>query len=283
MTTLPLRRRTLTVGASCALHAGLIGAILVAGHWVGPMLREKLPILPVEIVTEEPKPLVTPPPPPPKPVPPARLRPPKLIQPPPKIADAPPPPPPEPVRQVVEPPPPPTPPPPVAPPSQPAVAANPAPPVATQSAGAPGAVPAPASAPNQGGVDLRTPAPTGPAGTAAAPASAPGPVASAPSRSTAPSQPTGITRTARPQGGYQVRPSYPPSARQAGIQGTTILRVHVLIDGQVGEVRVQESAGHPDLDEAAAEAVRRWKFEPARRGPDPVAMWVLLPVEFRLK
>ena len=62
-----------------------------------------------------------------------------------------------------------------------------------------------------------------------------------------------------------------------------MLRVHVLVDGRVGDVLVQETAGHPDLDQAAAEAVRRWRFDPARRGNDPVAMWVLLPVEFRLK
>ena len=62
-----------------------------------------------------------------------------------------------------------------------------------------------------------------------------------------------------------------------------MLKVHVLIDGRVGDVVVQETAGHPDLDQAAAEAVRRWRFDPARRGNDPVAMWVLLPVEFRLK
>jgi len=92
-----------------------------------------------------------------------------------------------------------------------------------------------------------------------------------------------ITRYARPQGGYQVRPGYPASARRLGIQGTTMLRVHVLVDGQVGDVIVQETAGHPDLDQAAAEAVKRWRFEPGRRGEDPVPMWVLLPVEFRLK
>ena len=65
----PLRRLSLTVGASCAIHAGLIGAILVAGHWLSPIRREVLPILPVEVVTspDEPKPQVTPPPPPPKP------------------------------------------------------------------------------------------------------------------------------------------------------------------------------------------------------------------------
>ena len=92
-----------------------------------------------------------------------------------------------------------------------------------------------------------------------------------------------VTQYARPQGGYQVRPSYPASARRLGVQGTTLLKVHVLIDGAVGEVVVQESAGHVDLDQAAADAVRRWRFDPARRGNEPVAMWVLLPVEFRLK
>jgi protein TonB len=93
----------------------------------------------------------------------------------------------------------------------------------------------------------------------------------------------GVTRVARPTGGYQVRPAYPSTARRLGVQGTTLLRVHVLDDGRVGEVDVEESAGHPDLDRAAAEAVRRWRFEPARRGEQPVAMWVRLPVEFRLR
>jgi protein TonB len=70
--------------------------------------------------------------------------------------------------------------------------------------------------------------------------------------------------------------------RRLGIQGTTLLRVHVLADGRIGDVLVERSAGHSDLDRAAMDAVRRWRFEPARRGDDAVAMWVLLPVEFRL-
>ena len=113
--------------------------------------------------------------------------------------------------------------------------------------------------------------------TVALPASAPV-VAAKPSSAA----PDGVTRIARPQGGYQVRPAYPSAPRQLGIQGTTMLRVHVLPDGRIGDVRVEHSAGHPDLDQAAMEAVRRWRFEPARRGADAVAMWVLLPVEFRL-
>lgn len=94
---------------------------------------------------------------------------------------------------------------------------------------------------------------------------------------------SGITRTAIPRGGYQVQPRYPASARRQGIQGTTLLRVFVASDGRVTDVGVERTAGHADLDEAAAEAVRRWRFDPARRGDEPVGMWVLLPVEFRLK
>jgi periplasmic protein TonB len=93
----------------------------------------------------------------------------------------------------------------------------------------------------------------------------------------------GITQTAIPRGGYQVRPSYPSSARRLGIQGMTTLRVYVAADGRVTEVLIQESAGHSDLDNAAAEAVKRWRFEPAKRGAQAVGVWVLLPVEFRLR
>ena len=93
----------------------------------------------------------------------------------------------------------------------------------------------------------------------------------------------GITQRAIPQGGYQHRPAYPSSARRLGVQGTTLLNVLVADDGRVANVVVAQSAGHPDLDQAAAEAVRRWRFEPARRGTDKVAMWVQLPVEFRLR
>jgi protein TonB len=88
---------------------------------------------------------------------------------------------------------------------------------------------------------------------------------------------------ARPGGGYQVRPVYPPSARRAGAEGTTLLKVYVQANGSIGEVRVERSAGHVALDQAAADAVSKWHFQPARSGPDPVAMWVLIPVEFRIQ
>jgi protein TonB len=91
-----------------------------------------------------------------------------------------------------------------------------------------------------------------------------------------------LSGLARPLGGYQVKPRYPESARRAGVQGITTLRVRVLENGRVGEVIIEQSAGFRDLDVAAADAVKKWLFEPARRDKNPVAVWVLLPVKFEL-
>jgi protein TonB len=93
----------------------------------------------------------------------------------------------------------------------------------------------------------------------------------------------GLATFARPLGGYQVTPAYPESARRLGIQGVAQLRFEVLATGRVGSVLVDRSAGHPDLDRAAVDAIRQWRFEPARRGSDPVAVWVTLPVRFELR
>ncbi len=93
----------------------------------------------------------------------------------------------------------------------------------------------------------------------------------------------GPVRAARPSVIHQVKPRYPDSARRAGVQGVTLLRVRVLENGLVGEVLVEKSAGFPDLDVAAAEGVRKWRFDPARRGQETIAVWVLLPVRFELR
>jgi periplasmic protein TonB len=92
----------------------------------------------------------------------------------------------------------------------------------------------------------------------------------------------GSGSTSLPTGGYQVKPRYPDSARRRGIEGTVIVKAYVTEQGRVEQVQVEQSAGHADLDRAAVEAVGRWRFEPARRGRLPVAMWVSIPVKFIL-
>ena len=93
----------------------------------------------------------------------------------------------------------------------------------------------------------------------------------------------GLSSVARPLGGYQVKPRYPESARRAGAQGVTTLRVRVLENGRVSDVIVEQSAGFRDLDLSAMDAVKKWLFEPARRGKEAVAVWVMLPVKFELR
>jgi len=85
------------------------------------------------------------------------------------------------------------------------------------------------------------------------------------------------------RGGYQRRPRYPHGARLRGVEGTTLLRVWVAPSGSVGTVEVERSAGDGDLDHAAADAVRDWRFEPLHASQDPSGLWVLVPVEFHLR
>ena len=61
------------------------------------------------------------------------------------------------------------------------------------------------------------------------------------------------------------------------------MKIHVSDKGMVEDVLVERSAGHPDLDLAAMDAVQQWRFEPAKQGNRPVAVWVMLPVRFALK
>jgi protein TonB len=92
-----------------------------------------------------------------------------------------------------------------------------------------------------------------------------------------------LTSFAVPKGGYQMKPTYPESARRAGIEGTSLLRFEVTEGGVVSKITVEKSAGHEELDRAAIAAVQKWRFEPARRGAQAVAVWVTLPVRFELK
>ena len=78
-------------------------------------------------------------------------------------------------------------------------------------------------------------------------------------------------------------PRYPVAARRAGDQGMVTMRVLVTRDGMPARVDVEKSSGSPHLDAAALEAVKAWRFVPARQGPDAVESWVLVPIVFRLE
>jgi protein TonB len=83
-----------------------------------------------------------------------------------------------------------------------------------------------------------------------------------------------------PQPRTQIAPTYPPLARNAGIEGTVVVQALIGRDGVVKGTRVVKSV--PELDEAALAAVEKWTFQPARSEGQPVAVWVAIPIRFKL-
>lgn len=77
-------------------------------------------------------------------------------------------------------------------------------------------------------------------------------------------------------------PEYPRSARRRNQQGTVMLDVRVMTNGNPKHIRIEESSGYAMLDEAALAAVKQWKFVPAKRGSQLVEANVVVPIEFRI-
>ncbi|MBI3049932.1 MAG: energy transducer TonB [Acidobacteria bacterium] len=80
----------------------------------------------------------------------------------------------------------------------------------------------------------------------------------------------------------EVKAVYTENARRRGLTGDVLLEIVVRRDGSVGEVSVLRALG-AGLDERAIEAVRQWRFAPARRHGAPVDVIVEVAVEFTLR
>lgn len=117
----------------------------------------------------------------------------------------------------------------------------------------------------------------------ARPATAARPSASQSASGAAATGSTGGGRTAGPGHLYNPKPPYPAESRAAGEEGVVILRVLVEASGRPGSVGLSRSSGHPRLDRAAQEAVRRWRFKPATRNGVAFSTTVDVPVRFSLR
>jgi periplasmic protein TonB len=78
-------------------------------------------------------------------------------------------------------------------------------------------------------------------------------------------------------------PVYPPDAQRTRREGRVLLAVVVNINGTVEHVRVSETSGHADLDQAALDAVANWRFRPATLKGQNVLADVLVPVKFSIR
>jgi protein TonB len=81
---------------------------------------------------------------------------------------------------------------------------------------------------------------------------------------------------------FVLPPVYPPRCLRLGIEGRVQVRVLVGENGRVQEATLDRSSGDASLDEAALDAVAKWRFEAARRDGVPVRAWVRVPIEFKL-
>lgn len=75
-------------------------------------------------------------------------------------------------------------------------------------------------------------------------------------------------------------PAYPALSRRFRETGRVMLRVCVDPQGHPEALELHTSSGFPRLDQAALEAVRRWRFVPARSGATPMRAWVIVPITF---
>jgi len=75
-----------------------------------------------------------------------------------------------------------------------------------------------------------------------------------------------------------VRPDYPPIARSSHTGGN--VTVDALIDANGNVTDLKAVSGPPILQQAALDAVRQWKYDPARLDGRPVAIHLTLTVRF---
>jgi protein TonB len=80
----------------------------------------------------------------------------------------------------------------------------------------------------------------------------------------------------------RMQPKYPSLAYRNREEGSVLVRADIDANGVPGDVTVVRRSGSRDLDRAARDAVRQWRFRPAIEGGKAVASTVEVPIDFRL-
>ena len=76
---------------------------------------------------------------------------------------------------------------------------------------------------------------------------------------------------------------YPPLLRDAGIEGTVALQIHLDSEGAVLEAVVAQSSGHSAFDQVALDLASNMTFAPALNRDKQVQVWVRIPVRFQVR
>lgn len=81
---------------------------------------------------------------------------------------------------------------------------------------------------------------------------------------------------------HKVNPEYPEIAKRARIEGIVVLDAIINKDGTVGNIKVLRSL-NPLLDQAAIQAVKKWKYIPGKVNGKPVTSYLTVTVRFILQ
>lgn len=76
-----------------------------------------------------------------------------------------------------------------------------------------------------------------------------------------------------------VKPVYPEDMRRDGVAGMVMLKCTVDEHGNVNDVEVVKTS-HESFTQPALDALRRWKFKPARQDGNAVAVKINIPIRF---
>ncbi len=79
---------------------------------------------------------------------------------------------------------------------------------------------------------------------------------------------------------HRVHPAYPKQARAKKLHGTVVLQAVVNKQGKVDSLQLV--SGDPQLAQAAAEAVKRWRYKPYSRNDEPTDFQTRVTVDFKL-
>lgn len=84
----------------------------------------------------------------------------------------------------------------------------------------------------------------------------------------------------QPVPGQTPAPRYPTRALRRGDEGVVNVRARIGPDGVPTSVSIASGSGSRDLDRAALDAVRRWRFRPAQQDGRPTVGTVVVPIAF---
>lgn len=108
------------------------------------------------------------------------------------------------------------------------------------------------------------------------------PAAAASQNTAVAAAPAGPVIVTEPRYRHTAPPQYPAAAVEMGVQGTVILEARVNILGKPTALRILQTSGSADLDQAAVAAVQAWEFEPTIQNGIAVESAVRVPVKFAL-